>query len=109
MEVHAAKVAGSIVALVISLASLACLAIGKKRLVGRRVDGDPDLARGPVHAVGVTAQFMLTAEAVGIVCADGTLQSQHPTGRSLCSWLKGWRCAGRAVHGGRGDHGFSGC
>lgn len=64
---HAAEVAGGIVALVVALARLAGFAVCEKRLVRRSVDGHPDLARLAVDAVGVAAQLMLTAEAVGVV------------------------------------------
>lgn len=64
---HAAEVAGGIVALVVALARLAGLAVCQKRLVGGRVDGHPHLARLAVDAVGVAAQLMLAAETVRVV------------------------------------------
>lgn len=83
VKVHPAEVRSSIVALVVPLAGLAGLAVSEERLVGRSVDGDPDLARLLVDAIGMTSQLMLAPEAVGIVSADGTLQAHHSPCRSL--------------------------
>lgn len=75
VEVHAPEVAGGIVAFVVPLAGLACFAVCQKRLVGRSVNGDPDLARLFVDAVGMPPELMLAAEAVGIVRADGAFEA----------------------------------
>jgi hypothetical protein len=73
---HAAEVAGGVVAFVVALAGLAGLAVCQKGFVGRRVDGHPDLARLAVDAVGVATQLMLAAEAIGVVGAAGALEAQ---------------------------------
>ena len=83
MEMHAPEVTCSVIALVIPFTGLACFAIRKKRLVGRGVDGHPHFARLSVDSVRMTAQLMLTAEAVRIVGAYWTLEPQHSAGRSL--------------------------
>lgn len=67
MEMHASKVTCRIVAFVVPLARLTGFAVCEEGLVGRGVDSHPDLTRLPMDAIRVTAQFMLTAEAVGIV------------------------------------------
>lgn len=77
MEVHAPEVAGCIVALVVPFPSLTRFTVGKKGLVWRSVDCHPDLAYLSVDTVGVTSQLMFAAEAVGIVSAEWTFQSQH--------------------------------
>jgi hypothetical protein len=55
MEMHAPKVTRGIVALIVPLACLASFAVCKKGLVRGRVDGNPDLARLSVDAVGMTS------------------------------------------------------
>ena len=61
VEVHATQMASRVVALVVLFAGLASLAICKKRLVGRRVDGHPYLTRLPVDSIGMAPQLMLTS------------------------------------------------
>ena len=91
MEVHPAQVTGSVIALIVPLACLTGLAIGKKVFLWRRVDGHPDFTRLSVDAISMATQFVLTPEAIGIVIACRALQSEYSSGRSLCRRLKGWR------------------
>jgi hypothetical protein len=70
---HASEVTCGVVAFVIPLPGLACLTVGQERLIGRSVDGHPDFTCLFVDTVGMTSELMLTAEAIGIVRADGTL------------------------------------
>lgn len=88
MEVHPTQVACGVVTLVIPLASLASFAIRKKGFVGRRIDSYPYLTRFPVDAIGMATQFMLTAEAFGIVITRWTLQPQYSSRRCLRRSLK---------------------
>jgi hypothetical protein len=74
--VHAAEVAGGVVAFIVALAGLAGLAVCQKGFVGRRVDGHPNLARLAVDAVGVATQLMLAAEAIGVIGAAGAFEAQ---------------------------------
>lgn len=55
MKVHASQVTCRIVALIIPFTCLTGLAIRKERLVRRRVDGHPHLARLSMDAIGVPA------------------------------------------------------
>lgn len=83
MEMHPPEVACSIVAFVISFASLACFAICKERLIWGGVDGHPDLPCLFMDTVGMAPQLMLAAEAVGIVGAYRTFESQDSARWSL--------------------------
>jgi hypothetical protein len=70
---HASEVTCGVVTFIIPLPSLARLAVGKERLVRRSVNRHPDFTCLFVDAVGMTSELMLTAEAIGIVGADGAL------------------------------------
>ena len=98
---HAAEVAGGVVALVVALAGLAGFAVGQERFVGGGVDGHPDLARLAVDAVGVAAQLMFAAEAIGIVGAGGALETQDSSRGRLGGGVK--RGRGRGGSGWRGS------
>ena len=92
---HASQMTCGVIALIISLSGLASLAISKKCFAGRCVDRHPNFTQLSVNSIGMSTQFMLTPEAIGIIIARRTLQTKNPSRRRPCWSLECRRCTGR--------------